>query len=219
MDPAKIRGQPEGRIAYAMFEGSPRYNAAGETEPGMAERWEISPDGLNYTFHLRPDVQWSNGDPVTAGDFLWSWLRALRGARRRNTNTSSTTSAVRGRTLRGEGRRITRPPDDSVAVRAPDARTLTVGLKSPTPFFMDLTCVLHFPCRSIARAWKLAEKGGRISWLRPGTLISNGPFPLHRMAAERSHPSHAQPALLGRGECAAQHHVDVTPRAGAKHGV
>ena len=57
IDPAKIRGQPEGRIAYSLFEGLTRYTEAGDTEPGMAERWEISPDGLKYTFHLREGVQ------------------------------------------------------------------------------------------------------------------------------------------------------------------
>ena len=61
IDPAKIRGQPEGRIAYALFEGLTRYNAAGATEPGVAERWEISPDGLKYTFHLRPALTWADG--------------------------------------------------------------------------------------------------------------------------------------------------------------
>ena len=58
IDPAKIRGQPEGRVAYSLFEGLTRYKVDGDTEPGVAERWEISPDGLKYTFHLRPDVHW-----------------------------------------------------------------------------------------------------------------------------------------------------------------
>ena len=53
IDPVKIRGQPEGRIAYSLFEGLTRYTVSGDTEPGMAERWDISPDGLHYTFHLR----------------------------------------------------------------------------------------------------------------------------------------------------------------------
>src|SRR5262245_31594597 len=78
LDPAKIRGQPEGRVAYALFEGLTRYNEKGESEPGVAERWEISPDGKHYTFHLRANAKWSNGETITSKDFAWSWLRAMR---------------------------------------------------------------------------------------------------------------------------------------------
>ena len=99
LDPGKISGQPEGRIANCLFEGLTRYNIDGESEPGMAERWEISPDGRTYTFHLR-GAKWSNGDVVTAQDFVWSWLRVLKEAdaeyryqmfylRRRNGSISS----------------------------------------------------------------------------------------------------------------------------------
>ncbi len=172
MDPAKIRGQPEGRIAYALFEGLTRYNAAGETEPGMAERWEISEDGLNYTFRLREGVQWSNGDSVTAGDFLWAWLRALREP---EAEYKYQFYYIRGAEAYGEAKdNASRPPDDSVAVRAPDARTLTVSLKNPTPFFLDLS--VFYTLMPIHRASvEAAEKAGE-SWLRPGVLINNGPF-------------------------------------------
>ena len=172
IDPAKIRGQPEGRIAYALFEGLTRYNAAGNTEPGVAERWEISEDGLKYTFHLRDGVQWSNGDPITAGDFLWSWLRALREP---EAEYKYQFYYIRGAEAYGEAKdNASRPPDDSVAIRAPDARTFTVELKNPTPFFLDLT--VFYTLMPIHRASvEAAEKSG-VSWLRPGILINNGPF-------------------------------------------
>jgi oligopeptide transport system substrate-binding protein len=78
VDPALITGQPEGRIAWSIFEGLTRPNA--ETmlgEPGMAESWDISEDGRVYTFHLRDDARWSNGDPLTAHDFHYSIRRLL----------------------------------------------------------------------------------------------------------------------------------------------
>src|ERR1700690_2466897 len=77
LDPAIVTGQLEGRICLALFEGLTTRNAKGEIIPGMAESWTISPDGLTYTFTLRPGLKWSNGDPLTASDFLNSWERVL----------------------------------------------------------------------------------------------------------------------------------------------
>ncbi|MEX1025617.1 MAG: peptide ABC transporter substrate-binding protein [Planctomycetota bacterium] len=79
LDPATVTGVPEGRVMRAIFEGlvakHPRTLAP---LPGMAERWELSPDGRTYTFHLRPSNRWSNGDAFTAHDFHFSWERLLR---------------------------------------------------------------------------------------------------------------------------------------------
>ena len=172
IDPAKIRGQPEGRIAYALFEGLTRYNVSGDTEPGMAERWEISPDGLRYTFHLRDGVRWTNGDPVTAQDFVWSWLRALREP---EAEYKYQLYYIRGAEAFGEARDdASRPPADTVAVRAPDARTLTVELKSPTPFFIDLCA--FYTLNPVHRATLEAGDKEHKPWLRPGAIVSNGPF-------------------------------------------
>src|SRR5688572_22770315 len=78
VDPAVITGHPEGRIAWALYEGLTRPRADNMmAEPGVAERWEISDDGRTYTFHLRETARWSNGDPVTTSDFLYSMRRLL----------------------------------------------------------------------------------------------------------------------------------------------
>ena len=172
IDPTKIRGQPEGRIAYSLFEGLTRYKATGETEPGMAERWEISPDGLRYTFHLREGVKWTNGDPITAQDFMWSWLRTLREP---EAEYKYQLFYIRGAEAFAEAKDdASRPPAESVAIRAPDARTLEVELKNPTPFFIDLT--VFYTLMPVHRATvEAAEKAGK-SWLRPETIVNNGPF-------------------------------------------
>lgn len=76
LDPGLMTGEPEGRIADALFEGLTRREARSlRPEPGVAERWEVSPDGLVFTFHLRGDARWSDGRSVTAHDFAWSWRR------------------------------------------------------------------------------------------------------------------------------------------------
>ena len=76
LDPHIMTGQPEGRIGDAIFEGLTfRDPETLKPQPGVAERWEISPDKKTYTFHLRTDARWSDGKPVTAHDFTWSWRR------------------------------------------------------------------------------------------------------------------------------------------------
>lgn len=78
VDPALITGHPEGRIAWAIYEGLTRPSIDDSpAEPGVAERWEISADGRVYTFHLRRNARWSNGDRVTTKDFLYSFRRLL----------------------------------------------------------------------------------------------------------------------------------------------
>src|SRR5437879_5802022 len=77
LDPALITDQPGSRVSDALFEGLTAFNAAGEIVPGVAERWEISPDGRTYTFHLRANARWSSGELLTTRDFVGSWKRML----------------------------------------------------------------------------------------------------------------------------------------------
>ena len=78
LDPLSVSGVPEGRVMYALYEGlTVRHPKTLAPVPGMAKSWELSNDGLTYTFHLRTDARWSNGDPLTAHDFEWSWQRLL----------------------------------------------------------------------------------------------------------------------------------------------
>ena len=88
MDPAQATGSPEGRVINALFEGLLRSMPAGEPDElgripmkpvarGMADRFTVSADGTVYRFHIREDARWTNGDPVTATDFAWSWMRFL----------------------------------------------------------------------------------------------------------------------------------------------
>jgi hypothetical protein len=76
-DPAVVTDQVGMRISTALFEGLCRIDESGTPGPGIAARWEVSPDKKHYTFHLRPNALWSNGDPVTAHDFIRSWQRVL----------------------------------------------------------------------------------------------------------------------------------------------
>ncbi|TWT88294.1 Periplasmic oligopeptide-binding protein precursor [Pseudobythopirellula maris] len=78
LDPAVVTGQPEGRVIWSLYEGLVRQSPKDNTpQPGVAERWDVSEDGLTYTFHLREDAKWSNGEPITADDFVYSMRRFL----------------------------------------------------------------------------------------------------------------------------------------------
>jgi oligopeptide transport system substrate-binding protein len=168
LDPAVITGQLEGRLALALFEGLTTRNAKGEIIPGMAESWERSTDGLTYTFHLRPGIKWSNGEPLTADDFLNSWERVL------NPATASEYAYQLYYLVNGEAYGTGKITDFSqVGVKAPDPQTLVVTLSHPTAYFLELTsfqtlCPVHLPT---------VKKYGR-DWTKPGHMVSNGPYVL-----------------------------------------
>lgn len=171
IDPALITGQPDGRVAYALFEGLTSFDAAGKPQPGVAERWDISPDGHVYTFHLRRDAKWSNGAPVTAHDFLASWRRAL--APKTAAEYAYQLYYVRGAKDFNEGK----VKDFSgVGLRVVDDFTFEVTLENPTPFFLDLTSFVtllpvHMP--TVERC----EREG-MNWTKPENIVGNGAFTL-----------------------------------------
>ena len=168
LDPALITGQPEGRIANALFEGLTSFDASGHPIPGVAERWEISPDRRVYTFHLRPDAAWSNGERVTANDFLRSWRRVLDPAT--GSEYASQLYHVRNGRAFNEGKLR---DFSQVGVRVLDPATLEVTLENPTPYFLDLcafTTLLPVPLATVERAPD--------DWTKPGKLVSNGAYTL-----------------------------------------
>jgi oligopeptide transport system substrate-binding protein len=166
IDPAEITGQLDGRIAYALFEGLLHFDRFGHPQPGIAQSWDISPDRLTYTFHLRPEAKWSNGDPVTANDFLASWKRALL------PGTASEYAyiffPIRNAEAFNEG---SAKDFSAVGIKALDSQTLQVALENPTPYFLDLCCyVTYLPVHLPS-----VEKYGD-DWTKPGKLVNNGPF-------------------------------------------
>ncbi|MBU3666319.1 MAG: peptide ABC transporter substrate-binding protein [Chthoniobacterales bacterium] len=166
LDPALITGQPEGRVANALFEGLLTFDQHGKPQPGMAENWEISGDGKTYTFTLREGLVWSDGRPLTAQDFVASWRRTLDPATASEyayqLHYIKNAKAFNEGTLKDFGQ---------VGVSAPDDRTLRVELENPTPFFLDLCAfvtLLPVPTHVIG------EHGD--NWIKPGNLVGNGAY-------------------------------------------
>ena len=133
LDPPLITAQATSRVGYAVFEGLTTYDETGKAQPGVAERWEISPDGKRYTFHLRANAKWSNGEPVTADDFVYSWRRTA--SPEVASEYVGQLHYIRGMRDYSEGKL---KDVNQLGVRAPDPATLEVELENPTSFFIDL---------------------------------------------------------------------------------
>ncbi|HNC23779.1 MAG TPA: peptide ABC transporter substrate-binding protein [Opitutaceae bacterium] len=175
LDPNLIDAATDQNIATALFEGLTVLDEKTALPlPGVAERWEVSADGLEYTFHLRATARWSNGDPVTAEDFAYSFRRILTPA----------LASVYGYMLwpirNAEAFNTGKLTDFSqVGVRVVDARTLHLTLAHPTPYLLALAA--HSTWMPVHRA--TIEKFGKLedrdsAWTRPGNLVGNGPFTL-----------------------------------------
>ena len=177
MDPHAALGVPDGRILLSLCEGLVTNAADGMEIPGAAERWTISPDGRTYTFTLRAGAKWSDGTPVTAEDWVWSWRRALLPATRPVFPDLLFPIENAPAIARGEA------PPESLGVRALDDRTVEVRLSRPDPEF--LSGLDNRGAYALSRA--VLERHGP-DWVRPGNHVCNGPF----MLAEYVPQSHVK---------------------------
>jgi oligopeptide transport system substrate-binding protein len=173
LDPAVMTGVTEHNIAMALFEGlTSLHPATMDPVPGVAEWWEISPDGLVYTFHLRKNAKWSNGDPVTAEDFRWSWDRALTPAT--ECQYAEMFFPIRGAERLYAERAAGKPADfATTGVEVVDPHTLRITLHAPTAYFLEI-CAFE-TLMPVHRG--TVEKHGK-EWTQPGKLVGNGPFAL-----------------------------------------
>jgi oligopeptide transport system substrate-binding protein len=169
LDPAIITSQSDMRIVSGLFEGLTRVEpVAGAAEPGLAERWDISPDGKTYTFHLRTNLLWSTGEPLTASDVVYSWLRELNPATASDYAGQLYYVKNGGEFNRGK---ITDP--SLVGVHALDAFTVRVELNHPTLFFLDI-CAM--PLASVVPRQTIEKYGDH--WLNARPLPVSGAYEL-----------------------------------------
>ncbi len=131
LDPTKGQSIGDNEIQHAITEGLTR-NTAGDVKPGIAESWDISDDGLTYTFHLRDDAKWSDGEPITAADYEYSWKRLL------DPETASPYSFIGTCLKNGSAVESGEMDKDELGVKALDDTTLEVTLEHPTSYFLSL---------------------------------------------------------------------------------
>ena len=167
LDPHKTSTVTEANILRGLFNGLVAQDAKAELVPGAAESWEMSDDGMTYTFKLRAGAVWSDGSPVTADDFVFAWQRVV----------SPDTAAEYAYMLTpivnaGEITAGTKKPDD-LGVKAIDAGTFEVTLNAVTPYFLEM--LTHQAIYPVSRA--NVEKFGA-DFTKPGNMVSSGPYTL-----------------------------------------
>ena len=131
LDPTKGQSIGDNEIQHAVTEGLTR-NTAGDVKPGIAESWDESEDGLTYTFHLRKDAKWSDGEPITAADFEYSWKRLV------NPETASPYAFIGDCLKNGQAIEQGNMDVEELGVKAVDDTTLEVTLEHPTSYFLSL---------------------------------------------------------------------------------
>ncbi len=182
LDPHTVTGLGDAKLIQALFDPLVSFEPGTLAPvPALAERWEVSADGLTYTFHLRADAKWSDGTALTAQDCVDSWRRIL-------TPTLAADYAYFLYLLRGaEAYHQGRTTDFStVGAVARDARTLVVTLTHPAPYFLQAllnSCWRPVNVRAIAAVGDPYRRG--TPWTRPGRLVSSGPFVLKEWTTQQ----------------------------------
>ncbi len=188
LDPQMITGSTDFDVVEDLFEGLTAQGADGAVIPGLAQSWSADQDGLVWTFHLRPDLVWSNGNRLTAGDFVWAMRRAVD-----PTTASPYAAALDPIRNAAEITRGSRPVD-TLGVTAPDDRTVRITLREPTPFLAGVLAqpvTYPLPKATIDR-WNK-------QWSRPEHMISDGAFvlgswtPQDEIVLERNPKYHEPP--------------------------
>lgn len=131
LDPTKSNSIPDNEVQHALTESLVR-NTGGEVYPGVAESWEVSEDGLTYTFHLNPDAKWSDGEQITAQDFVYSWQRLM------NPDTAAPYAFIGEYIKNGLAVEKGEMDPSQLGVVAQDDTTLVVTLERPTVYFLSM---------------------------------------------------------------------------------
>lgn len=199
LDPQRQVNMDQMSVSLALFEGlATLEETSSRPVPGAAESWETSPDGLTWTFHLRPGLRWSDGAELSAEDFAWSLRRALSPALA--SEYAYVLYPIRGAHDLNSGKAAA--PGD-LGVKAIGPRVLAITLERPTPLLpaiLALPVAFPVPRQSLAAA---ARAGDERRWTRPQFLVGNGPFrlvewaPNQRLVTERN-PYFHEPARLTR---------------------
>jgi oligopeptide transport system substrate-binding protein len=166
LDPHFSTGTWEDNIISDLLVGLTTADAAGKAIPGAAESWDTSPDGKTWTFHLR-DLQWSDGKPVTAGDFIYAWRRIL------DPKTAAPYAAILYGFKNAQAIASGKMKPEELGARAIDDKTVELQLENPAPYLPEL--LAHTTAYPVPQ--QVVEAKGR-DWTKPDTYIGNGPYTL-----------------------------------------
>ena len=167
LDPHKVSTVEDVRVASEMFEGLVRYGATGAPEPGLAESWAVSDDGLVWTFSLREDLRFSDGAALTAADVVASFQRLMTPA------TTAPNANLFDAIENAPAVLAGKAAPDQLGVQALNARTVQIRLTRPFPAFLEL---LAHAAASVLPTHALAQHGD--GWVKQRPLVGSGPFRL-----------------------------------------
>jgi oligopeptide transport system substrate-binding protein len=188
LDPQKTTGLYESNIEHDLFMGLLTLDPHMKVVAGIAERWETTADSKVWTFHLRHDAKWSNGDPVTSADFVYSFRR-LVDPKTAASQTEELRDLVNAEEIvAGKEKDLTK-----LGIAAPDAYTVVLTLKQPQitlPLLLTDTNVVALNRRAIE---------GTAEWTRPGKIVTNGPFTLESWTPNSEIVLKKDPAWYGAG--------------------
>lgn len=184
LDPAQIRsGFPGEVVLVDLFEGLVSEDGQGKIVPAQAQRWETSEDGLVWRFFLRPQLKWSNGEPLTAQDFVYAWRRLLDPAQGSpSAGLLLATGINNAQSIYAGALELT-----SLGVEAESSQILKVTLERPVPYFLQLVSQRPFVPVNEQAITRFGKE-----WTQPGKLVSNGAYklvnwaPNERIEAERN---------------------------------
>ena len=169
IDPSLVEDVEGAAVARDLFEGLMTEDGTGTVQPGVATGYEVSEDGMTYTFTLRDNAKWSNGDPVVAGDFVYALQRAA------NPETASEYAwylEVMGVENAGAVTSGEMPPE-ALGISAPDDMTVVYKIDAPRPYFPQM---VTFPTTFPLHAATIEAHGDQ--WTRPENMVSNGAYVL-----------------------------------------
>lgn len=200
LDPGHMSGVVEHRVALALFEGLCRSDPKTLAPiPGVAESWDVSPDGKRYVFHLRANARWQDHlghdrGPVTAHDFVYAWRRVVKTPEGEEPSEYQYVfDWVEGAKEIREGKE---KDIEKFAVKALDDRTLEVRLATPCGFWLDLCA--YDTLMPIPKA--MVEKYG-MTWTRPENIVANGPFLLDSWTPHKEVVCKRSPLYWRASEC------------------
>lgn len=166
LDPQKSTGLPDAQVEQDIYEGLTIWDVNKHPAPGIAERWDVSADHMTYTFHLRHNATWSNGDPVTSADFLYSFRRLVDPK-----TAAGDIDAVRD-IVNAEAINAGKIKDPGeLGVEAPDPYTFIAHLSAPNLILPEL-----LTARFIYPLHRATIEAHPTDWTRPGVAVTNGPF-------------------------------------------
>jgi oligopeptide transport system substrate-binding protein len=180
LDPGRATDTTSSNVLLALMDPLVKLNPeTNEAEAALAESWDVSEDGLTVTYHLRSGATWTNGDPVTASDFEYSWKRTL--SPELAADYAYQLYGIKGAAEYNGCSKNCNALADKVGVKAVDDQTLEVTLTSPQPWFIQQSSHHSFLAVHQATVEQFGDK-----WTEPGNIVTNGPFMLESWEHQQS---------------------------------